>query len=199
MKKAKHREQDSNAAPPEQALQEQQITETGKAVEPPKETVAAGAESVPKEAEKIDPMLERLMRLQADFENFRKRVARERTEFIQCATENLVSDLLPVLDHFDLALAGAKEHGASPDFVQGIELIYDELIGVLAKHGLSIFRGEQGQPFDPQSHEAVAHVPSEEVPADTVIRTTRKGYRLGPKLLRPAQVIVSSGPPAADN
>lgn len=150
----------------------------------------SGAEAA---APKIDPMMERLMRLQADFENFRKRVARERIEMAQRAAEDVMKDLLPVLDHFDLALKNAAEHGAPANIVEGLELVFDELMGALAKHGLSAIRVEPGAPFDPHQHEAVAHVASPDIPAESVVQQTRCGYRLGEKLLRPAQVVVSSG------
>lgn len=171
------------------------------APEVPQEEVAPQAAPGPEKAAaeekpKVDPMMERLMRLQADFENFRKRVARERAEMAQRAAEDLVKDLLPVLDHFELALKSATQHGAPANVVEGLELVYDEIMGALAKHGLAVVRAEPGTAFDPLQHEAVAHVPSEEIPADAVIEQTRCGYRLGERLLRPAQVVVSSGPPA---
>ena len=135
------------------------------------------------------------MRLQADFDNFRKRVARERAEWAQRAAEDVMKDLLPVLDHFDLALKGAAEHGAPKDVLEGLALVYDQMIGALAKHGLAMVVVEPATPFDPLQHEAVAHVPSEDIPADAVIQQTRCGFRLGGRLLRPAQVVVSSGAP----
>ena len=164
---------------------------------------ASADEAPPTESKPaVDPMMERLMRLQADFENFRKRVARERAQMAQQAAEHLVKDLLPVLDHFELALKSAAEHGTSRDVLDGLELVGDEIMGVLAKHGLAAVRAEPGAAFDPMVHEAVAHIPSDEIPADAIIEQTRSGYRLGEKLLRPAQVVVSSGPaspPAAES
>lgn len=165
-------------------------------------SVTAGScqETPPKTAEEpspptIDPMLERLMRLQADFENYRKRVARERVEMAQRASEQIIRELLPVLDHFELCLTKGKELGVSTNVLEGFELLYDELMGILAKHGLAVLRPEPGQPFDPHVQEAVAHVPSPDFPADTVVELARCGYTLAGKLLRPAQVVVSSGPP----
>lgn len=159
---------------------------------------AAPAAEQPRAEPKIDPMLERLMRLQADFENFRKRVARERIEMAQRASEDVMKDLLPALDHFEIALKGAAEHGAPASVVEGLELVFDELMGALAKHGLAAIRVEPGTPFDPHQHEAVAYTPSAEIPEGGVVQQTRGGYRLGEKLLRPAQVVVSSGSAAAE-
>lgn len=185
----------------EPAKQEKQAAS---APEAPREGGAAQDVPAPErpdaeEKPKVDPIMERLMRLQADFENYRKRVMRERAEMAQRAAEDLVKDLLPVLDHFELALKSATQHGAPAKVVEGLELVYDEIMGALAKHGLAVVRAEAGAMFDPLQHEAVAHVPSEEIPADAVIEQTRCGYRLGERLLRPAQVVVSSGPPAAES
>ncbi len=144
--------------------------------------------------EKTDPDLKnRLLRLQADFDNFRKRTARERNEYYQRAQEDLLVDLLPVLDHFELGLRDAKAHHADKAVVDGIQLVYDQLTGVLKKAGLTPVDAE-GQVFDAHQHEAITHTPSEEHPADVVIAQTRRGYRLGDRLLRAAQVVVSSGP-----
>lgn len=159
------------------------------------ETPAAEApeKAAPSEA---DQLKERLLRLQADFDNFRKRTSRERTEFAQRATEDLVSELLPVLDHFELGLKTAREHSADASVREGFQLVYDQLMGVLGRAGLTAIDAN-GQAFDPHQHEAVTHLPSEDVPADIVMHQTRRGYRLGDKLLRAAQVVVSSGPSIA--
>lgn len=163
--------------------------------EPAAEASAAApaAEGKPSEAEQLK---ERLLRLQADFDNYRKRVTRERTEFAQRATEDLVIELLPVLDHFELGLNTAREHRADASVREGFQLVYDQLMAALAKAGVTPIDAE-GQVFNPHEHEAVTHLPSAEVPADTVMQQTRRGYRMGDRLLRAAQVVVSSGPPDA--
>jgi molecular chaperone GrpE len=151
----------------------------------PAEGAEAGAEQEATE--------HRLLRLQADFDNFRKRVQRERDEWYQRANDDLVTELLPVLDHFELGLNTAEQHGADPAVTQGFRLVYDQLMRSLEKIGVEPVDAE-GCEFDPHHHEAVTHLPSEEHPADTVMAQTRRGYRLGGRLLRPAQVVVSSGP-----
>lgn len=135
----------------------------------------------------------RMLRLQADFDNFRKRTQRERGEWYLRANEDLLSELLPVIDHFEMGLQNAAKHHVDHAVIDGFKLIYDQLMQALAKFQLVPFESE-GREFDPHIHEAMTHVPSAEHPADVIIAETRRGYRLGEKLLRPAQVIVSSGP-----
>jgi len=142
---------------------------------------------------------DRLLRLQADFDNFRKRTARERNEIFQRANEELMLELLPVVDHFELGLQTARQHHADGAVVEGFQIILDQLLAALTKFGLCPIDAE-GQRFDPHLHEAATHMPSEQHAEDMVILQTRRGYRLGDKLLRAAQVVVSSGPaePAPD-
>jgi molecular chaperone GrpE len=134
------------------------------------------------------------VRLLADFDNFRKRVARERTETIRQAGEEILSSLLPVLDHFELALRQAADPG--DPFVVGIRMVYDQLAATLGKAGLAAINA-QGAPFNPGDHEALAYQPSDEVAEGRVLLQTRCGYRLGDRVIRPATVIVSSGAPQA--
>jgi molecular chaperone GrpE len=136
---------------------------------------------------------ERLLRLQADFDNFRKRTQRERLEFGRRANEELMTELLPVLDHFELGLRNARQQGINDSVVEGFQLVYDQLLSALGKFHLAPIEAD-GRPFDPHVHEAVTHLPSEEHPPDTVMAETRRGYRLGERLLRATQVVVSSGP-----
>ena len=144
-----------------------------------------------------EALQDRLLRLQADFDNYRKRVARERAEEQQQAAERLILALLPALDHFELGLRNAQTHGGDATLVEGFRMIYQQLGEALKQAGLTPIVVD-GQLFNPHEHEAITSVPSEEYPVDMVITEVRRGYRLGEKLLRPAQVIVSSGPrPAA--
>ncbi|NCC50167.1 MAG: nucleotide exchange factor GrpE [Spartobacteria bacterium] len=134
------------------------------------------------------------VRLQADFDNFKKRTRREQSEWYQRANENLVEEILPALDHFEMGLQTARAHQTESAVVDGFQLVYDQLMSVLTKFGLSPVDAA-GALFDPHQHEAVTYLPSPNVPAETVIDQTRRGYRLGEKLIRPAQVVVSSGAP----
>ena len=154
--------------------------------------VEAAAEAT---AETPEPVPHQLLRLQADFENYRKRMAREKLDWIAFANEKLVLDLLPVLDHFELGLADCAQNGAAETFTEGFQLIYNQLCSALEKAGIQTIDAE-GQPFDPNLHEAISMLPSDSVPADQVLAQSRRGYKIGAKLLRPAQVVVSSGPAA---
>jgi molecular chaperone GrpE len=160
---------------------------------------ASGVEPAPESGEvQVVPQVEpapvddRLLRVMADFDNYRKRALREKAEVHRQAQEELMRSLLSALDHLDLALAAADEHDAAGPVVEGFRLVSDELLGALRKHGLKAMDA-RGEPFDPHRHEAIAYVPSADAPPDHVVEQTRRGYMLGDRLLRPAQVVVASG------
>jgi molecular chaperone GrpE len=155
---------------------------------------AASAEEIERALAELETLKDRHIRLQADFENFRRRTQRERAEAHARAHEELMRNLLPVLDHFEIGLRSAAEHGADEAVRSGFLLVQNELLRALERAGLTPLDAAPGDPFDPHLHEAVSHAPSDQYPPDTVLQATRRGYRLGPKLLRPAQVVVSSGP-----
>ena len=142
---------------------------------------------------------DRLVRLQADFENHRKRTLREKQEALSYGHENVVKDLLVVVDNLDRAIehASASTGADFEGMLQGVELVRRELLGVLAKHGVGVIEAE-GEGFDPNVHEALAQIDDEQVAAGRVARMLQKGYRLRDRLLRPARVIVSRGPKASD-
>ena len=158
----------------------------------PDETIAVSpaAEEAPKD--EVSVLKNQLLRLQADFENYRKRMARERSDIYKRANEELIDGLLPVIDHMDLALQSALPEGECNAFVEGFRMIQDQLCETLAKSGLSAIEAE-GKSFDPNLHEAVAHMPSDEVEENGVMAQTRRGFMLGGRLLRASQVVVSSG------
>lgn len=156
----------------------------------------AAVESEEKNDESV--LKDRMLRLQADFDNFRKRTARERSEWQAYATEQLIQDLLPVVDHYEMGLSTAEKQGVDKAVIDGLKLVYDQLIGVFKKQGVVPLSAEPGAPFNPHEHEAISHIPSEEHPADVIIAETRRGYKQGDKLIRPLQVVVSSGPGAAE-
>lgn len=167
-----------DAATPESAPDEQ--AQQPEAVEP---------DSPPREA----VLEERLLRLQADFDNFRKRTLREREDLYRRANEDIMFELLPVLDHLELAFNAAGDTGVDHPLVKGFALVGEQLRQVLRKFGLSEIAAD-GVEFDPNVHEAIQHLPSESVPENGLIACTRAGYMLGNRLLRAAQVVVSSGP-----
>ncbi|MBU4201321.1 MAG: nucleotide exchange factor GrpE [Kiritimatiellae bacterium] len=141
----------------------------------------------------LEKLQDQLLRLRADFDNFRKRTLREKTELYDMAASELMLELLPVLDHLQLGIQAATTHKADKAIQEGLQLIFDQLMGVLMKFGLTPFDAEK-QPFDPARFEAISRMASDKEPEDMVLAQTRPGYMLGNKLLRPAQVVVSSGP-----
>ena len=149
-------------------------------------------------AAKADEHWDRLLRTSADFENFKKRAARERLEAIQSTNASLLQKLLPVLDHFELAQAAAQTSGSDKltSLQTGIEMIQQQLKGVLSETGLEEINAE-GKAFDPTLHEAVSQVETADVPEGQVVQQIRKGYKLRERLLRPSAVIVSKTPAAA--
>ena len=158
----------------------------------PEEAADTAAEPVPSPEEILN---DRLLRLQADFDNYRKRIDRERKDWAVYANEKLLKDLLPALDNFELGLANGVKANAPDALIEGLRLVQRQLEGALEKSGVTPIDAE-GQPFDPNLHEAITHMPSADVPEGTVLAQTRRGYRMGDKLLRAAQVVVSSGSPA---
>ncbi|OVE75163.1 nucleotide exchange factor GrpE [bacterium E08(2017)] len=163
-------------------------SEEAQAEKPPKKSKKKKSDK-----KKEEPLADQLLRLRADFDNFRKRTMRERSEIYQRANEDLMEELIPVLDHLDLALKAAGEHGTDDSFVDGIKLVGEQFITALGKHGLEPIDAESGT-FDHNIHEAISHIPSDEVAEDGIVAQVRRGYMLGGKLLRAAQVVVSSGP-----
>lgn len=138
---------------------------------------------------------DRLLRLQAEFENFRKRALRERQEAAQYGSQNLFKDLLSVVDNLERAIAHARESGGGDlaSFLQGVELVQRELLGVFEKNHVTEIEA-LGKPFDPSLHEAMAQVESGAVPLNTVIEVLEKGFQLRDRLVRPARVIVAKAP-----
>ena len=143
-----------------------------------------------REAESLQ---DRNLRLMAEFDNARKRAAREREDYARYANEPLIRDLLPVLDNFDRALQAAKSEAAAAAVTAGVELIQRELRRVIEKCGVASF-SSVGQPFDPERHEAIARVHTAEHPEMTVIAETARGYLLHGRVLRPAMVTVAVAP-----
>ena len=156
------------------------------------------AEELKNRAAKADENWERLLRITADLENFKKRAAREKVDAIKFANESLIQKLIPVLDNFDMALL-AVQSAAAADSTQslqaGIGMIHQQLKSALAETGLEEVDAA-GKVFDPNLHEAVSQKETSEVPEDHVVQQLRKGYKLRDRLLRPATVIIAKKPAA---
>ena len=140
-----------------------------------------------------DALLDRLARLQAEFENVRKRNLREQAEFREYATADAVKNFLPVLDNFNLALRSPKAEAIDSALRSGIELIRKQMEDVLARLGVQAVPA-QGQTFDPRVHEAVEMVESSDHADHEVIEELQRGYKLKDRLLRPAMVRVATNP-----
>jgi molecular chaperone GrpE len=141
----------------------------------------------------LDRFRDLALRSQADFENYKKRAAREKEEAIKYANSSLLERLVAIVDNFELGLEAAKGEGEASPVYSGMALVLKQLNDFLAENGLQPIEAE-GKKFDPNLHEAIAHQPSS-FPEGSVIRQTRRGYRFKDRLLRPAKAIVSSGPP----
>lgn len=177
--------------------QETPETEATEATETPAEEaeVVEEAPIVEEEPEEDEPLRLQFLRLQADFDNFRKRVARERTELYVRANQDLIEELLPVIDHYEMGLENAKKHEAESSVVDGFQMVFDQMNKVLEKYNVTPIES-MGEAFDPHTQEAVSQLPSADFAEGIVMAQVRRGYMIGSKLLRAAQVVVSSGAPA---
>ena len=138
-----------------------------------------------------DELYDRLLRKQAEFDNYKKRVERERSEYVQFASAELMRELLNAMDSFDLAIHNAGSDSSAGDtMLRGLDLIYKQFQDTLARFGLKAIEA-RGQTFDPNLHQAVSTVPTDDVAENTVVDELRKGYMLNGRLLRPVMVSVS--------
>ena len=156
-------------------------------VEAEEDAIAADLDKARAEAESY---LDDLRRLQADFDNYRKRTLREQTARAASASQALVARLLPVLDNFELAVSSAERSRDFDRMLKGVEMVFGELREVLEGEGLVKIEAE-GKPFDPERHEAVVAVEQEDTEPGTVLDIVRTGYELRGKVLRPAMVKVA--------
>ncbi len=192
-KKEKTEEQELNE---EAVVAEEELAdkEAAEAEELPDTEIIEEDEAAPVVVEEEEESLrDQFVRLQADFANFRNRTQRERVELYQRANEDLLLEILPVLDHYELGLQTAEQHDADKAVVDGFKLVLDQFQNVLNKFNLKPIEAV-GEEFDPHKHEALTHMPSEEYAAEICSNQVRRGYMFGDKLLRAAQVVVSSGP-----
>jgi len=178
-----------------QKNEQEQKEEAAKEVEELEaEVTSTEVETLKKELEEktglAEDYLSQLKYLQADFENYKKMVARERERYEMCATEELTKSLLPLIDNLEIAIASAKQNEDRASFVEGIELIYKDLMAVLGKEGLKPIKAV-GEKLDPYKHEVIMTVVDHGLPEDTVLEELEKGYTLGSKVMRTSKVKVS--------
>jgi molecular chaperone GrpE len=176
---------------------------TNHSAEPAPEVGGENSAETAETVETVDPAgeVERwkdlAARAQADLENYRKRMARERQEAVQYANRGLLEQLLPVIDNFEMGLKAAENVEGGAVILQGLAMVRKQLADFLADQGVEEVPSE-GVAFDPNLHEAVKQEPHETAPEGSVLLTLRRGYRLRDRLLRAATVVVSAGPPSAE-
>jgi molecular chaperone GrpE len=140
----------------------------------------------------LDRFRDLALRSQADFENFRKRASREKEDAVKYANASFLEKLIPILDNFELGLNAARSSAENSPILAGMDMVAKQLTDFLLGSGVEPINAE-GQPFDPNLHEAVAQEASDEVAEGVVVRQLRRGYKLRERLLRPATVTVSKG------
>ncbi|MHB1135413.1 MAG: nucleotide exchange factor GrpE [Coriobacteriia bacterium] len=138
--------------------------------------------------------LETAQRLQAEFDNYRKRVAREQEDALKRAGQRIITEVLPALDNLERALAHAEAIGESTELVTGVQMVRQQVLDVFAKEGVERI-DPTGSPFDPNEHQAVGQAEREDVPEGTCVDIYQCGYRMHGRVLRPAAVVVSTGGP----
>ncbi|KXG44998.1 molecular chaperone GrpE [Tepidibacillus decaturensis] len=139
----------------------------------------------------IEELQNRLLRTQADFENFRKRTRVEKEELAKYATAKLVESLLPAIDNFERAIDSSKDSQNLDLFLQGVEMVYRQIEQVLTQEGLEKIEAV-GQPFNPEIHQAVMQVETDEFDSGIVVEELQKGYKLKEKVIRPSMVKVNA-------
>lgn len=164
----------------EKAAEKAENKESGESVE----DAVKKAEAAEKAA------MDRLIRLQADFENYKKRTAKEKSEIAAYTTEGLIKKLLPVIDNLERAEAAADNEEESSSYRDGVKMVFDELVGVLKDEGLKEIEAE-GKPFDPQYHHGVAVGNEEDVDDQVILEVFQKGYLVHDKVIRPAMVKIN--------
>jgi molecular chaperone GrpE len=161
----------------------------------PEQQDSQGLKAAQQELESLnkerDSLYDRLLRKQAEFDNYKKRMEREKSDYVQFASSELMKELLNTLDSFDLALQNADAAASGGEnTLRGLELINKQLHDTLSRFGLKPVEAK-GKPFDPNYHQAVSTEASDEVEENTVMQEMRKGYTLNGRLLRPSMVTVS--------
>ncbi|HGJ66761.1 TPA: nucleotide exchange factor GrpE [bacterium] len=141
---------------------------------------------------KSEEAMDKMLRLAAEFDNYKKRSAREYENIRKYASENIIKELLPIIDNFERGIESANELKDFNSFLNGIKLILNQMINLLEKEGVKQIKAI-GETFDPNIHEAVMHINSDDYPENIVAQEFQKGYILNDRVIRPAMVAVSKG------
>jgi molecular chaperone GrpE len=184
---------------PEEATgkQESEAPEEEQAAESP-EAIAKNAGEVAKLIQEKDEYYDRLLRTQADFDNYRKRVQKEQANLLRYGAENALREILPVVDNLERAVDSARKHGEVNSHLEGIELILAQIREAMGRLGVKPIE-TVGEPFDPNKHDALIRVHAPDAPEGAVVEEIRKGYYLHDKVLRPAQVTVGTHEQVGDS
>ena len=136
--------------------------------------------------------IDKMLRLAAEFDNYKKRNAKEYENIRKYAAENIIKELIPIVDNFERAIESATESKDFNSFIEGVKLILNQMLNLLDKEGVTRIKAV-GEVFDPNVHEAVMHIASDEYPENVVTQELQKGYILRDRVVRPAMVSVSKG------
>ena len=158
-----------------------------------------GAETAAACKKENEMLKDQLLRLAADFDNFRKRTARQMEENRKATLEQVLLDFVEVTDNFDRALKSAKTAEDMNSIVSGIEQLSRQFFSILQKYGIEKIESEKASEFDPHRHEAVQHIETSEVPDNTILEVYKPGYALNSRVIRPAMVSVGRCPDEAEN
>ena len=184
-------------APDEAEQAETTPAEESASQEPDPETEAAPAEPETKPSE-AEVLKGRLLRLQADFDNYRKRVARDHAELVAQASSDVLKAMLPPMDHLEMAIESmAKNAGEEDPMLKGVRMVRDELLAAFDRFALKPIDTQVGAELDPNAEEALGILPMPGIEENRIAVVVRKGYTLHGKVLRAAQVMVGAGTPAA--
>lgn len=169
-----------------------QSEETVAGEQTPESTASAGEAATAKEEQPnlASQLEDRLLRLQADFDNYRKRIAREKEDAVRYANESLLEELLPVIDNFDLGMMAAEKASDAKSILMGLQMVQSQFKRFLEEHGVQEINAASGA-FDPHQHEAVSQEAAEGVEEGHIVSQRRKGYKLRDRLIRPAMVVVA--------
>lgn len=172
--------------------QEKEILEEEMTEEVQEETAEVAEEVLDPEklAADLAELNQRFLRTAADFENYKRRTAQEKEDLLKYSNAKLMTELLPVLDNFQLALRSPAESTEAQNVVKGVEMIYRQMLQTLEQAGMKKIEAV-GQPFNPNMHEAIMQVEDDTVPEDTVVEELRAGYMLKERVIRPSMVKVS--------
>lgn len=197
----KEQETQAEVSAEESAAQPEEVPEVEEAATeevPEEQSAEADADAADSDLEKAvaetDQLKDQLLRARAEFDNYRKRTAKDMARIRETAAKDLIKSILPAIDNLERALEHVEDK--SEGLAQGVEMVLKQLCDTLNQRGLEPLPGV-GEPFDPNVHEALAQQPSDEHAEGIIVQEYQRGYTLGGFTLRPAQVIVSSGPAAA--